>query len=446
MLERTIFLVLLSVWILDCCSKVIVEDELERLILSGRVSMARRHAYEYLQDNPTREVQKSLSNVYVAAFEKALEQHGDNFSTEIVKQATMLEDSRDLWHHHVKHDDEKCIPVPTVNENMADSKVSSLLQWDHCCSILPTIIHSGPASDSILPILQENSATPTKQGANDCPIAHPCCSIFPGSLSYLKLPLLQEPIVSVRIHLIPDLDQPFIEKILQIEQEAYLRPFDPGGVLWPTGYLLSQCGLGDKIHEAWSYYRERNIGRPFAIELGAGLGAPSIALSLLLDFMQASEDRTASHVTKPLVTTAEVAQSALAAAVSNSYANGASVGPLVLNHFNISEVKSHISFHGGGYSLILGSSLQSFFDNGNDPTSILWKVLDILLDRHNPHALAIFAHGKSALVGPEDGSFELIHQISGDQFSMKTLWGESSDFEIFVFRRGRKSMRTDDEL
>lgn len=447
----------LSCWLLarfSTSSAAIIEDELERLILSGRVSTARRYAFEHLQENPTKEAQKYLSKVFTKAFEKALVKNDDNFLTEIVQQGTK-QDNRDHWYPHVKHDDENCVPVPImVDRHSSDNKVSSLQQWEDCCSILPTIINSKPASGSTVPSWQGTSAL--EQDANTCPVANPCCAIFPGSLSYLKLPMLQEPVLSVRIKLVPDLDQPFREKTLPIEQDAYLRPFDPAGVLWPTGFLLSQCvanpiqcGLHDGIHKAWNFHcQRRNAAKPFAIELGAGLGVPSIALSLLFDLMGTSQDDASGRSIEPLVTTTDVAQSALAATITNAQINGVSIRPLILNHFNITEVKAAKDAmfpQGGGYSLVMGSSLQSFFDNGNDPTSTLWMVLDILLDRNNPHALAIFVHGKSALVAPEDGSFELIQKISGDQFGMQTLWGEPSDFEIFVFRRPSKS-REGDEL
>merc|ERR1711935_344448 len=82
------------------------------------------------------------------------------------------------------------------------------------------------------------------------------------------------------------------------EQDGYLRPYDIAGILWPTGYMLSLC-LGDLvgcpipelrvliiqyqqsfISEAISNLDELDrIHLVLALELGAGIGASSIAFA-----------------------------------------------------------------------------------------------------------------------------------------------------------------------
>jgi len=90
----------------------------------------------------------------------------------------------------------------------------------------------------------------------------------------------------------------------------------------------------------------------------------------------------------------------------------------------------------GGFAVVIGSSLQAFFYNTDDPTAQIWRALDILLDQNNPKAVALFCHTRSEPIRPPcDGSFELVRTISGDEFNMQTRAGETSDFEISLFGR-----------
>ena len=84
--------------------------------------------------------------------------------------------------------------------------------------------------------------------------------------------------------------------------------------------------------------------------------------------------------------------------------------------------------------MVIGSSLQAFFDGTNDSKAPVWAALDILLDRSNRNAIAIFSHTRSEPIEqPSNASFRLLRRISGDDFNMKTRSGESSDFELSLF-------------
>ena len=451
------------------------DEELERLIVEeARVSQARWNALEYLRRTPSLQRQKQLARVFVRAYSQALSfPAGRDFVTEV--HDALTEDDIARVHHHTlaTMDDPGCIPVPVpfveteaFQSDNTGRVVSSLNQWDDCCSMLPTIIPlSTDERESHRP--RGNTSRPEVHAVveSTCSVKNPCCALFEGSLSYLRLPILQEPVVSIKLPIGGEQQKMFV-----FEQDGYLRPFDPSVVLWPTGYLLTQClanlpqcgRIEDLFHLAWSDYvlNHAKGSGPFAIELGAGLGVPSIVLSHLLN-LRLEGDTTATTETvttagsRSLVVAADIAPHALATIRTNARINQVTgLHTVVLNHTHLDDARrvraeSFPQGGGGGYSLVLGSSLQSIFENPEDPESVLWKVLDVLLDRNRPNALAILAHGRStlALAAPRDGSFELIRRISGDQFGMPTLWGASSDFEIFVFRRGTTRKRsTEGEL
>jgi len=441
-----------------------MDEELERLIWDGRISEARWTALRYLRRTPTLFCQKQIAGVFVEAYNQALSssQNSQIFMKKI--QEEMNEDDVSRFHQEHQADEPDCIPVPMPlpkdqsfpSYTTKGKIVSSVYQWDECCSLLPTIIQSDV--ELIEPLWE------TRFGKKDddvvvveskCPVVNPCCNLFIGSLSYLRLPMLQEPAVSVKIRFgIEGINGRDIEKTFYFEQDGYLRSFDPAAVLWPTGYLLAQCianptkcGIEDEFHLAWSDYLMANISGPFAMELGAGLGAPSMALSEFLHLKRHTDGATTGSVTsaatsaRSLVVAADISSHALATILTNARINDSNVQVLSLNHSGVQEVKTVFNERyprSRGYSLIMGSSLQSFFENPRDPSSILWRVLDVLLSRTLPNALVILVSGRSTLAAPWDGSFQLIHRISGDQLNMQTLWGDSSDFEIFVFRRGRQ--------
>jgi hypothetical protein len=147
----------------------------------------------------------------------------------------------------------------------------------------------------------------------------------------------------------------------------------------------------------------------------------------------------------PLVVSTDVAPQALALTIANAWSNDASIATLRMNHTNVAsvaEMKNALfsdSHH--GFAIVMGSSLQAIFHDTQNSDSVLWPVLDILLDKKNPEAIAAFVHTRTEpLQAPEDGSFQLLRRISGDSFGMTTRAGESSDFEVSVLRRRRQAL------
>jgi hypothetical protein len=92
-----------------------------------------------------------------------------------------------------------------------------------------------------------------------------------------------------------------------VQQDGFLRPYDTAAVMWPTAYLLSlclgaprRCGIANELEKALQFYCSHNQHHhhgtqgtntithpydnyPLVIELGAGLGLPSIVLSTWLN-------------------------------------------------------------------------------------------------------------------------------------------------------------------
>jgi hypothetical protein len=107
----------------------------------------------------------------------------------------------------------------------------------------------------------------------------------------------------------------------------------------------------------------------------------------------------------------------------------------------------------GRFAMILGSSLQNTMSVSDGNANQLWKTLDALL-QHNNDSIVLLAHAIHSLQVPppaddDNGLFERIRVVSGNQFGMTTRWGESSDFEISVFARSTaaaKPPKGDDEL
>jgi hypothetical protein len=448
--------------------------EIRQLVQSGQLSTARWVALQHLNEHHSTggsELRKSLSSAFVDAFDHAITSQGrkDYFDKlyGALQQEKSTNSSVGSRRNLAKRDNvPDCVPaVPFGSDDPT-------LAWDECCSILPQQRSNAEGnqktanSKSLSGMMLGDGVLDSHALDDDgCDTPNPCCNFFVGSSSHLRLPALHEPALAVRLMASDE------QRItLDLEQDGHLRLFDVAGILWPSGYLLAlcmsnptDCGIQGVLDRAWS--RQYQIlsneprSRPFAIELGAGIGAASISLALYLQQYEESERSHRQQHTSPAVVATDVAPYSLALTISNAWHNDANLAIDFLNNTNISSVEEarekHFPTTNGtgkvskhcGFAIVMGSSLQLFFQDSDNPSSNLWKTLDILLDQNNPHAVAIFVHVRSyPLLPPSDGSFELIEQLSGDRFGMQTRTGDSSDFEIFVFRRRAESDNTENEL
>jgi hypothetical protein len=155
--------------------------------------------------------------------------------------------------------------------------------------------------------------------------------------------------------------------------------YDVAGVLWPAGYLLGLC-LSDPVACGFpEAMNALNSKHPVALELGAGVGFPSIAFAKALKHHhQAEMDDTinVSHQShnSPVILATDTSNVSLSLITSNAHTNG--VGDMVMafaaNHSDPNSLSSlsqkvlrqsvGTNERRDGFDIIFGSSLQSLFD------------------------------------------------------------------------------------
>lgn len=278
-----------------------------------------------------------------------------------------------------------------------------------------------------------------------------CCDLSFGTDNYLELPALKEPYLSIRLEQQTTGTNPTPKyQIIEVEQEGQLGLCDVSGVLWPSGYLLGLCLNNPMIcgvPEIMKTIESRDF--TMALELGAGIGFPSIAFAnAMKNLCQNNWLCAPARKNATMVVATDFSKSSLGLVLSNSFRND--VGHLVnvseTDHMNLESVsmlRDRFLPLGGGFDLIFGSSLQGFFEGTSNPNATLWYSLDLLLSRSNPDAIVIFGHirtGNEKIDVPSAkecrvNSFEIIRRISGDIFHMNTRDGGTSDFELVVLRR-----------
>ena len=408
------FLLIFAQWVKSYPSCEQLEQEIVELVSVGALSSARLLALTSLSQAP--ECKHDIIAAYVETANAKLQDEGflsyvdGAFHPATSKRPVARLDREDCLYGH-------------------DDLSRAAEEWDKCCSILPG---SEEKTLGLFGLSMDDS--------NACTTLNRCCELFVGSSSYLRLPALHEPALRVRVASNDDF------KVLELEQDSFLRPFDNAGVLWPSGYLMTQC-VADPIRCAPELHRaleSSSSGRPEAIELGTGVGAPSIALALYLKKQYGPDNG------KAVVVATDVAPHAMALATANAKANLARVAVSRVNHTDISSleaVKSKFSLDKRGFAVVMGSSLESLFGETEDPQSRLWKILDVLLDPYNPHAIAVLTHTTTdPLQAPVDGSFRLLRQVSGSVFGMQSRAGDTSCFEISVFQRSPETTLKHEDL
>lgn len=417
-----------------------IESHVKQLVHHGRLSESRAVALQSLHNQP--ECKDGIGRSYRLACEMFFfTEHPKDFLDVIT---TKLHDAtHNVLKVQAKHDVESCNDIMIDNTDGDDP----FTRWDRCCSILPQERREQGVS---VGIFQDSHDAPL---VDECQAENPCCEFSPDSNSFLRLPAIHEPAIRVRIS--KNADE---TKVLDLEQEGYLRPFDVSGILWPGGYLLTQCisdpircGISEIVESlgkppssssSSSFQATSSPTTPRVLELGSGIGAASIALSKYI-----YEHYFVVENLAPPVLAADIAVHSLALVVSNAVSNDAKVDTVRMDHMNLTDVvdvkRRYYSEADDGFSVVMGSSLQSFFQHSEDPNSTVWTVLDVLLHKRSPPAVAVFVHAREESfhvpIGTGSDTFESIRRISGDKFRMRTFSGASSDFEVIIIRRKKTS-------
>lgn len=418
------------------------------LIGSGRTSEARSFAFQRISEDQSRK--KQLRESYVNAFSYSFQRAESEYNFLYSIWASSCHQKRVYSRIIAKHDSDTddCVSDRSTILHHATTTGKDLnTLWDESCSLF-TASPAEPQSDQVFHLVEEVQPS------------HLCCEFRPGNWAYLRLPALHEPVLRF---IIPrdELGLPPLE--LNLEQESFLRPFDVSTVVWPTGYLLSVClgnwagcpipELHEVIQKQMLSVTSENEDNPFALELGTGIGAPSIALTRsILDYVQ---QIGGGWKHRTCTVASDNAAHSLALTITNACDNGLRddfISTAFLDFTNMTSVhhlkdrmfpRAHgTSRSSDGFSLIFGSSLQTLFRDSDQSASLLWRVLDTLLDRTNPEATVLFAHARSDTIKvPQQLTlFEGRGCIVFDH--MQTRDGLESDFEICVFRRTETTVRS----
>ena len=433
-------------------------DTIKHLISSGSLSKARKVAYEclylirssddsvkrydddnidYVQhcclsEDKVIQAYKSSSNAFYnnEHFLDLIENGYQQYDDGIVDNSSSS--SSDCWNGHNDIQETKSISFGVMEEKDHNTSPGSaaIERWIECCSYFRSC-NTDKQSSSCFDKANESR--------------YLCCDLAEGLDNHLILPALREPTINVRVNTYKE-DK---SEVISIEQEGSLRQFDVSGVLWPAGYLLGLC-LSNPIECGMPEILDAIDGgrRPFAVELGCGVGFPSIVFAKFVQqYQNSTEVCDDSNTISPIIVSTDTSNISLALTKTNAQAND--VGELVItNNANHSDLESLATLRERvtigedihtEFDIVIGSSLQSLFDGLLQQTATLWQSLDILLS-NNKDAVVVLSHvrsGNEQIVLPPESEriFEIIRRVSGDKFRMYTRDGSSSDFELVLLRR-----------
>ena len=424
-------------------------EEIKQLISTGSLYKARKVAYECLylirgsDNNNVKRYDDNNINVrqccstedeVIQTFKSSSDEfyNNENF-LDLIKYEYQHQQQYDniisCWNGHDYIKKTNSISFGGVMEEKDNSPGSEAIKgWNKCCSYFRSFNES-----SCFDKTNDNR--------------YLCCELAEGLDNHLILPALREPTINVRVNTYKE-DK---SELISIEQEGSLRQFDVSGVLWPAGYLLGLC-LSNPIECGMPEILDAIDGnrRPFAVELGCGVGFPSIAFAKFVQqYMNSTEVCDDNSTVSPIIVSTDTSNISLALTKTNAHANN--VGELVLiNYANHSDLESLATLRQRvtidkdiytKFDIILGSSLQSLFDGLSQQTATLWQSLDVLLS-NNQDAVVVLSHvraGNEQIVLPPKSErlFEVVRRVSGDKFGMLTRDGHSSDFELVLLRRRR---------
>ena len=358
---------------------------------------------------------------------------------QMLADSSLLNYESNLTRHRPRRVQAVVDPAKCWTSSSNDGVNVVLYLWDKCCSQVQgkdnVVTKQNSMSDFFL---EQASRSRVVHGIStknkECTVeGRPfCCEFHARTRSYLRLPAIREVALRVRV----ESDDRF-QETFDLEQDGFLRPFDVAGILWPSGYFLALCVAAPKVCSIPELDKVATSNETtYVLELGAGIGLPSIAFSRMLARREMDQQRP-----KFKVVAADKAAHALSLTATNARAANASVTTVLLDHFNKTAIQS--TFRGRRFSVILGSALQSLFDESTrEKEHPLWNVLDILLD-DSRLAVILLSHTIHTLEVPVDGKFTRIRTISGNQLGMNT--GNGEDFLISVFQRSRHTALNQNE-
>jgi hypothetical protein len=361
----------------NICLALLQDSLLTTIIQQGNLLSARIVALQLQNAHP--ECEQSISKTYREHVDGYLHTNYNEFHDVVMskideeiresspEQIHLLfsprMDAIDCWNPAANDDGRKML-------DLAKASMIVLEKWDPCCSQLV--------------------AAAPHQEEEECFHVHPqsltrtrlCCDFYQESVSQLRLPALQELSLNVRLRTAMTNatsrsstgEQHVLS--LQVHQDGFLRKFDTAAVLWPTAYLLSlciinpgHCGISELLDSAIRGGSQRpSLPVVDSVELGAGVGLPSLAMSHWLQHQQQPQEVFGETTTTSRVMATDRALHALVLTHLNSQlARLPLIVAHVEDHSNLTQLvdlkqSKHFNNNGGkGCSIVLGSSLQSLF-------------------------------------------------------------------------------------
>ena len=151
------------------------------LIELGNLPLARRKALEAIHNSASnRRSKRFISNVYITSFQRCFNATGNDYLHKI-QQSLHTENASSL---RAKKDSPNCIEMHINWSGIDPNEV-----WDEFCSIFPVGKGRNPKT---LPSLGKKSKFESSSQT-------PCCEFAPGSWTYLRLPVIHEPAIRLRI-------------------------------------------------------------------------------------------------------------------------------------------------------------------------------------------------------------------------------------------------------
>ena len=357
-------------------------------VASGDLGRARRAALEQLRSDAGCE--RALRDAYAAAADAALARDEASFIAAVAAAAAREGDAAG----DAACSDERATAAAAAAIPLADAAS----WWDACCGELASAAERARC---------DGGARGEDDGA---------CAFAADAPSHLRLPALRETRVRVRVA-----TGAGRACTLALEQDGWLRPFDPPTVLWPAGLLLAlcvaepagRCGLG-----------RAELGAK-TLELGAGVAAPSVAL-LAGAAARGNGGGSGRSAPPPRVVAADVAPRALALAAANGARHGVALDVAAVDWHALAagEPAALAALGGAPFDAVIGASLQELFDGGATLGRLLGRVL-------RPGGLVVLAHPLGALDGGiGGGAFALRRRVAGDEFGLASRDGGASEFEV----------------
>ena len=223
-----------------------------------------------------------------------------------------------------------------------------------------------------------------------------CCTFSERNRNHDSLPALYEISLTVETS----------SGWIVLSQDGFLRPFDVGSVLWPSGYLLTLF-----VSNAFC----ASIKGKRVLELGAGVGGPSIA--------------SAKCGAAAVLATDRAFHSRLLIA-ANAARNGVVVD--VLSFDWLSEAELALLVARGPWDVVIGAAIlvESWMAR-------MWLVLEALLRSGresgastNGSRTVLLAHTAGVIEPPVSSSFRISSRVPSEQFGMRNRFSGTSDFEV----------------